>query len=82
MGLILWIVFGALVGWVASLIMKTDAQQGTLANILIGVVGAMIGGWVMSMIGGTGVYGFNLYSFLVALLGAVILIAIVKALRG
>lgn len=82
MGILLWILFGALVGWVASLIMKTDAEQGALANILIGIVGAVIGGWVMSIIGNTGVTGFNLYSFLVALLGSVLLIAIVRALRA
>lgn len=81
MGIILWIIFGALVGWVASIIMKTDAQQGALLNIIIGVVGAVIGGWLMSVIGESGVGEFNLYSFLVALLGACVLIAIVKALR-
>jgi len=81
MGIILWIIFGALVGWIASLIMKTDAEQGALLNILVGVVGAVIGGWLMSVIGESGVEGFNLYSFLVALLGACVLIAIVRALR-
>lgn len=81
MGIILWIIFGALVGWVASLIMKTDAQQGGLMNIIIGIVGALIGGFIMNSLGGTGTTGFNLYSFLVALLGAIILIAIVKAIR-
>jgi len=81
MGIILWIIFGALVGWVASLIMKTDSEQGTLLNIVVGVVGAVIGGWLMGVIGGRGVGGFNFYSFLVALLGACVLIAIVKALR-
>ena len=81
MGIILWIVFGALVGWVASLIMKTDAEQGALLNIIIGVVGAVIGGWLMSFFGKSGVEGFNLYSFLVALLGACVLIAIVTAIR-
>jgi len=81
MGIILWIIFGALVGWIASLIMKTDAQQGILLNIIIGVIGAVIGGWLMSIIGESGVRGFNLYSILVALLGACVLIAIVKALR-
>ncbi len=81
MGIILWIIFGALVGWVASLVMKTDAEQGALLNIVIGIIGAVLGGWLMSFIGKTGVTGFNLYSFLVALLGAVALIAIVKAVR-
>lgn len=81
MGYILWVIFGALVGWVASLIMKTDAQQGIIINIVVGIVGAVIGGWLMNFFGKSAVSGFNLYSFLVALLGAVVLIAIVKALR-
>jgi len=81
MGIILWILFGALVGWIASLIMKTDAQQGVLLNIIVGIVGAVIGGWLMNAVGKSGVGGFNLYSFLVALLGACVLIAIVRALR-
>lgn len=81
MGIILWIIFGALVGWIASIIMKTDQQQGTVLNIVVGIVGAVIGGWLMSTMGESGISGFNLYSFLVALIGAVLLIAIVKALR-
>ncbi len=81
MGIILWIVFGALVGWIASMIMKTDAQQGPLLNIVVGIVGAVIGGWIMNMLGYGGTSGFNLYSFVVALLGAIVLIAIVKAVR-
>lgn len=81
MGIILWIVFGGLVGWIASLIMKTDAQQGIIMNVIVGIVGAVIGGFVMSLIGESGVGGFNLYSFLVALLGACALIAIVRAVR-
>ncbi len=81
MGIILWIIFGALVGWIASLIMKTDGQQGSFLNIVVGIVGALLGGWIMSFIGKTGVTGFNFYSFLVALLGAVVLLAIVKVLR-
>lgn len=81
MDIIIWIIFGALVGWIASLIMKTDAEQGWLLNIIVGVVGAVIGGWLMNVIGKSGAGGFNLYSFLVALLGACVLIAIVKAIR-
>ncbi len=81
MGIILWIVFGALVGWIASMILKTDANQGALMNILVGILGATIGGWLMSFFGNTGVTGFNIYSFLVALLGAVILLAIFRAVR-
>ncbi len=81
MGLILWIVFGALAGWIASMIMKTDAEQGVILNIVVGIVGAVIGGWLMSIVGESGVQGFNLYSFLVAVLGACALIATVKAAR-
>lgn len=81
MGIILWIIFGALVGWIASIIMKTDIEQGPLLNIVVGIVGAVLGGWLMSVLGESGVSGFNLYSFLVALLGACVLIAIVKIIR-
>ena len=82
MGILLRILFCALVRWVASLIMITDADQLALANILIGIVVAVIGGLLISIVGNTGVTRFNLYSFLVALLGSVILIAIVRALRA
>lgn len=81
MGIILWIVFGGIVGWVASLIMKTDAQQGIVLNIVVGIVGAFLGGILMSFLGEGGVGGFNLYSFIVALIGAIVLIWIVKMLR-
>ncbi len=79
MGILLWIIFGAIVGWVASLIMGTN--EGLLLNIVLGIIGAVIGGWVMSFLGQTGITGFNLYSMMVAVLGAVILIAIVESLR-
>lgn len=82
MGILLWILFGALVGWIASMIMNTNAQQGTLLNIVVGIVGAVIGGWVMSYFGETGTTGFNLYSFVVAIIGACILIGIVKMIRN
>ncbi len=81
MGIILWIIFGGLVGWVASLIMKTDAQQGIVLNVVIGIIGAVIGGWIMGSLGQNPGGGFSIYSFIVAIIGAVVLIAIVKALR-
>jgi uncharacterized membrane protein YeaQ/YmgE (transglycosylase-associated protein family) len=62
--------------------MKTDAEQGTLLNIVVGIIGAVIGGWIMSTLGESGTTGFNLYSFIVALVGAIVLITIVKAARG
>lgn len=79
MGIIIWIIFGALVGWVGSLIMHTDEEQGGLANILIGIVGAVLGGFISRSLGGEGVTGFNLSSFAVALVGAILLIAIWRA---
>lgn len=80
MGIIIYIIFGALVGWVASEMMSTGG--GLLWDIVIGIIGAFIGGIVMNLFGENGVYGFNFYSFLVALLGACILIAIVRRIRG
>jgi uncharacterized membrane protein YeaQ/YmgE (transglycosylase-associated protein family) len=82
MGILLWIIFGGIVGWIASLIMNTDSQQGVIMNIIVGVVGAMIGGWIMSSLGETAVTGFNRCGFLVALLGSIILITIIGALRS
>lgn len=79
MSILLWIVFGAIVGWIASAFMGTS--EGLLLDIVLGIVGAVLGGWLMSFLGQSGVTGFNLYSFLVAILGAVVVIAIVRALR-
>ncbi|MEK7514807.1 MAG: GlsB/YeaQ/YmgE family stress response membrane protein [Patescibacteria group bacterium] len=81
MSIILWIVFGALAGWIASMVMGTNAQQGAIANIVIGILGAVIGGFVVSSFGGSGSTGFNLYSLLVAVLGAVILIWLIRLLK-
>ena len=74
MDILLWVVFGALVGWVASIIMKTDEEQGALMNIVVGIVGAFIGGLLMNTLGQSGVTGFNFYSVFVALLGSVVLL--------
>lgn len=81
MEFLIWIVFGAIAGWIASMIMKTNGSQGLLLDIIVGIVGAVLGGWIMNMFGQSGVGGFNLYSFLVAILGAVVLLAIVKMVR-
>lgn len=78
MGILLWIVFGALVGWIASLIMKTDAQQGALMNIVLGIIGAFLGGWVFQAFGAQGVTGFNFYSLIVATIGAVVVIGVAR----
>lgn len=78
MGILLWILFGALVGWVASLIMRTDEEQGAVMNIIVGVAGALVGGFIAQLFGAGGITGFNLTSFIVALLGAILLIGVVK----
>ena len=79
--IVLWIVFGALAGWLASLIMRTDASMGAGANIIVGIVGALIGGFIMNALGGEGVTGFNIYSLLVAIGGAVVLLFLVRIFR-
>ncbi len=76
MGILLWIIFGALAGWIASMIMKTDANQGTVKDIVMGIVGSVVGGLLMNFFGQAGVTGFNLYSLVVAVIGAVVVIYI------
>lgn len=80
MGIIMWLIVGGLIGWLASLIMRTDGQQGIFLNIIVGIVGAFLGGLILS--GGTINQGnLSLTSILVSLLGAVILLAIVNLVR-
>lgn len=81
MNIILWIIFGALAGWIASIIMGTDKRQGALMNIVVGIIGAFIGGFLMSLLGFPGVTGFDIYSLLVAILGAVVLVWLVGTFR-
>ena len=80
MGLIIWLIVGGVIGWLASLIMRTDGQQGIILNIVVGIVGAFIGGMIFSG-GSINNAGLTLYSFLVSLVGAVILLAIVNLVR-
>ncbi len=81
MAILIWIIMGGLVGWIASLIMGTDAQQGIILNVVVGIIGAIIGGWVMNFFGKSAGAGFDIRGFLVALLGACILIGLVKLIR-
>lgn len=81
MGILLWIIFGAISGWIASIFMKTDANQGLGMDIVMGIVGALVGGFLMEFMGQPGVNGFNLYSFLVAIAGACIVIYAGRMLR-
>ncbi len=79
---LVWIVFGGLVGWIASKIMGTDAQQGLVANVVVGIIGALLGGLLAQLAGFSAPEaGFNVYGFLVALVGAIILLWIVKLFR-
>ncbi len=75
---IVWIVFGAIVGWLASMIMGTNQQQGALANIIVGIVGALIGGYLSRAFGGPAVTGFNLTSLFIAVIGAVVLLGALR----
>jgi len=85
MNFIIWLIVGGVIGWLASMIMRTDAQQGILLNIVVGIVGAFIGGFVGSTLGIAGANindsGLSVTSFLVSLAGAVILLAIVNLVR-
>jgi uncharacterized membrane protein YeaQ/YmgE (transglycosylase-associated protein family) len=77
MNWLVWIIFGALAGWIASIVMGKNKKMGAIANIVVGIVGAFIGGWIMSFFGAQGVTGFNLPSLLVAIGGAVVLLFVV-----
>lgn len=84
MNLIIWLVVGGVIGWVASLIMKTDAQQGLFLNVVVGIVGALLGGWLISPLVGSGTVNqgdFSLEGLLVSLVGAIILLFIVNLIR-
>lgn len=78
---ILWIVFGALVGWISSIIMRTDEEQGALANVVVGVLGAIIGGWIGSLLGFATTGSFTLGGLILAVVGAVVLIALIRMFR-
>ena len=84
MNLIIWLVVGGVIGWIASLIMKTDAQQGLVLNVVVGIVGALIGGWLLSPLVGAGTLNqgdFSLPGLLVSLVGAIILLFVVNLIR-
>ena len=81
MNIIFWIIFGAIAGWIASVVMKTDSSQGTITDIILGIVGAVVGGFIMGLVGQSGVDGFNLRSLLVAVIGAIVVIYVGRRLH-
>lgn len=82
--LIIWLVVGGVLGWLASIVMRTDAQQGVILNIVVGIVGAALGGWFLSPLIGAPTINQNVFSpasLLVSLIGAIVLLAIVNLVR-
>ena len=82
MGIIAFLVLGGVAGWIASMMMSTDRQQGILGNIIVGIVGALIGGLVFNLFGSVGVTGFNVYSLIVSIVGAVVLLWLARLVRA
>ena len=84
MGLVVLLIVGGLIGWVASMIMRTDGQQGILLNVVVGIVGALLAGFIVTpLIGGAPITSgvISIQSVLVSLLGAVVLLAIINLFR-
>lgn len=82
MGIISWIIFGGLAGWVASLVTGRNERQGCIMNIIVGIVGAFIGGFLVELLGGGEMdFSFDLTSFIVAVVGAVVLLFLVGLLQ-
>lgn len=83
MSFLIWLIVGGICGWLASLIMRTDGQQGIILNVVVGIVGAFLAGWLISPMLGVGTIneGISIGSIMVSLLGAIILLAIVNLFR-
>lgn len=81
MDILAWIVVGGLAGWLASVLVR-GGGLGVLGDIVVGIVGAFIGGFIVDLLGGSGFTGFNFWSFIVALIGAVVLLLIIRMVRG
>jgi uncharacterized membrane protein YeaQ/YmgE (transglycosylase-associated protein family) len=82
MGILLWIIFGIIVGFVARWIVPGEGPGGIIGDLIVGIVGSLLGGWIYSFFGHTGVTGFNLGSFICAVIGAVVLLWIIRLIRG
>jgi uncharacterized membrane protein YeaQ/YmgE (transglycosylase-associated protein family) len=84
MNFILWIIIGGIIGWIASIIMHTNAQQGIMVNVLVGIIGALLAGFLLTPLFGVGTINqsnFSLPSLLLSLFGAIILLAVVNLVR-
>jgi uncharacterized membrane protein YeaQ/YmgE (transglycosylase-associated protein family) len=82
MGWLAWLIVGALSGWLASIVMGTNRQQGLLMDIIVGIIGAFIGGILFSLIGAPGTTGFNIWSVFVSFVGAVVLLGLLRMFTG
>jgi uncharacterized membrane protein YeaQ/YmgE (transglycosylase-associated protein family) len=84
MNFIIWLIVGGIIGWLASMIMKTDAQQGIILNVVVGIVGSFLGGWLIAPLLGSGTANsgdFSVMGLIASLIGAIILLAIVNLFR-
>jgi uncharacterized membrane protein YeaQ/YmgE (transglycosylase-associated protein family) len=84
MNIIVWLFVGGIIGWLASMVMRTDARQGAILNVVVGVIGALLGGWLLSPLLGGGTINqndFSLLGLLVSFGGAIILLLVVNLLR-
>lgn len=79
--IILWIILGAVAGWIASMVMGRDAQMGALANIIVGIIGALLGGFLFNLLGLPGDTGFNFWTLVVATFGAIVLLFLIGVVR-
>ena len=84
MNIFIWLLVGGILGWLASLVMKTDGQQGIILNVVVGIVGALIAGFVIAPMFGTGTINasdFSAAGLMVSFVGAVVLLAVVNLAR-
>jgi uncharacterized membrane protein YeaQ/YmgE (transglycosylase-associated protein family) len=78
---IIWIVFGGLAGWIATILTGDDPRFGVIGNVVIGIIGAYLGGWISGRVfQGPAITGFDIRSFLIAIVGSVVLLVIINAL--
>ena len=82
MGLLAWLVIGAVAGWLASVVMGTHQRQGFLLDIIVGIIGAFVGGYLFQLLGMRGITGFSVWSLFVAFIGAIVLLFLIRLITG